>query len=283
MNYTPKAWENNTLGPIFSEMLYANNTVSKSLVRVLENIKYKQTVTSISGALVVQPYAVTPVSGGQITFGDTTIQPVKSHIYHEFEMDSLRSTRFGADMKSGAANMESNEFLKAVLDFAIPKVGKAIEASFWASLIAKIAAATDEIAILGVALTAGNIVAEMAKVYAAMPGEILDGNEGKIYAPHGVKQLIKQANLNQTYRDIFMVNADSIQYLGVDVEFAPLPANTLVAGRSSDLILGTDLASDFGSLEVNKVQANSDLMFIKGTFSLDAAVCVTAQKVLYKL
>lgn len=240
-------------------------------------------VTSITGDLVVQDYAVTPTTGGgNITFGDATIRPVKKHVYEEFNMQGMLNTRFSADMKSGAANMESNEFLKAVLEYAVPRVGKAIETSYWNLLVTKLNAASDEIAVAGATLTAANVIDEMEKVYAAMPGQILEGTEAKIYAPHAVKQMIKVANLNQTYRDIFTVVGDQISYLGVPVEFVPLAANTIVAGRSSDLILGTDLLSDFGAFEVNKVQANSDQMFLKATFSLDAAVCVTNQKVLYK-
>lgn len=282
MNYSPKIWTGTFFGQIFSEAIYANNTVDKALVRVLDNIKYKQNVTSLTGDLVVQNYAITPTSAGQLTFSDASIEPVKKHVYHEFEMDSLRSTRFSSDMKSGAANMESNEFLKAVLEYAVPRVGKAIEKDFWTLLVTKLQAASDEIAVAGATLTPANIIAEMEKVYAAMPGEILEGSDAKIYAPHAVKQMIKVANLNQTYRDIFTVAGEDIAYLGVPVEFVPLAANTLIAGRSTDLIMGTDLMSDFGQFEVNKVQANSDQMFLKATFSLDAAVCVANQKVLYK-
>ncbi|KUG07422.1 hypothetical protein [Solirubrum puertoriconensis] len=280
MNYTPQTWENNTLGPIFSEMLYANDTVAKSLVRVLENIKHKQTVTTLGGDLTDQPYAVNPVSAGNLNFADAVIEPEVRQVVHKFDMFALRGTRFGADMKSGAAQMESSEFLKAVLEFAIPKVGKAIERRFWTSLVAKLEAAASEIGVAGVALTASNIVAEFEKIYSAMPGETL--SEAKIYAPENAKQLIKVANLKQTYRDIFSVSADKVEYLGVPVEFVPLPANTIVAGRSTDLILGTDLAADFAKLEVGKVDNIGDEMFLKATYSLGAAVCVPNQKVLYK-
>lgn len=280
MNYTSALWANTTLGPIFSEMLYANNTVAKNLVRVLENIKYKQVVTSISGDLVVQPYAVNPTSAGSISFNDTEIEPVKSHVFHTFTMDALRSTRFGRDMKSGAANMESNEFLQAVLDYAIPRVGKAIEADFWTKMKDEFDGAGAQF-VPATALTSSNIVAEIQKIYEAIPGEILEGSEAKIYAPHSVKQLIKVANLKQAYRDIFTVDGDAVSYLGVPVEFVPLAANTILAGRSTDLVLGTDLASDFGSFEVGKVNNTGDEMFIKATFSLDAAVCIPGQKVIY--
>ncbi|WP_216689015.1 hypothetical protein [Hymenobacter siberiensis] len=283
MNYTPQLWTNTTLGPIFSEMLYSNDTVSKGLVRVLENIKYKQVVTTISGDLTVQAYAVNPVTAGAITFGDTEIAPVKKQVYHTFTMDAMRSTRFGQDMKSGAANMESNEFLQAVLAYAIPKIGRSIEKDFWVNLTAKLDLVNAGEEIVGVALTAGNIVAELQKVYSsAAIAEAMDSNEVTIYVPRKVKQLIAIANQNALYRDLIAVSGDSVSFLNIPVQFVDLAGNNMIAGRKSDLILGTDLASDFGSLEVGKVNNTGDEMFLKATFSLDAAVVVPAQKVLYK-
>ena len=232
MNYTPQLWTNTTLGPIFSEMLYSNDTVSKGLVRVLENIKYKQVVTSISGDLTVQPYAVNPPSAGAISFGDTEIAPVKKQVYHTFTMDAMRSTRFGQDMKSGAANMESNEFLKAVLEYAVPKIGRSIEKDFWVNLTAKLDAVGAGEEIAGTALTAGNIVAELQKVYSsAAIAEVMDSNEVTIYVPRKVKQLIAIANQNATYRDLIAVNGDSGSFLNIPVVFVDLAGNNIIAGR----------------------------------------------------
>ena len=286
MVFTPKIYSNTTLGPIFSEVLYANNTISKGYVRVLDNIKYKQVVTSVTGELVSQPYAVTPTVPGanQITFSDSEIEPVKFHIYDEFTMDTLRSTRFGLDMKSGAANMESNSFLQAVLGYAIPKAGNSIEKKFWELSVTKLAAATNEINVAGTALTTSNLVAELTKVYLAIPGEVIESGEAAIYVPYSVKQLVMAINQDTTkFKNAFAVTADSIQFMGVDILFVPLAASTIVAGRKSDIILGTDLASDFGAFEINKVANNSDLMFMKLTYSLDAAVVLANQKVLYKV
>lgn len=284
MQYTPAVYSNTTLGPIFTEMLYANKTVANGYVRVLDNIKYKQVVTSITGDLVSQPYAVTPTAAGSgFNFADTTIEPVKWHIYEEFSMDALRSTRFGLDMKSGAAQTESNEFISAVLAYAIPKAGNSIEKKFWDLATAKLNAATDEIGVSGTTLTAANLVAELTKVYSAIPGEVLESGNAVIYAPRAVKQLAMVVNQDTTkFKNAFAIVGDEVQFMGVPMYFVPLTANTLIAGNKTDIILGTDLVSDFGAFEINKVQANSDLMFLKATYSLDAATVITSQKVLYK-
>jgi hypothetical protein len=284
MDFTPKIYSNTTLGPIFSEALYANNTVSKNYVRVLDNIKYKQVVTTVSGDLVSQAYAVTPSVPGtaQIKFGDTEIEPIKFQIYDEFTMDTLRSTRFGLDMKSGAANMESNEFLSAVLGYAIPKAGNSIEKKFWDITTTNLASDASHIPVTNTTLTVANLVAELMKVYLAIPGEVIESGEAAIYVPKNVRQLAMAVNQDTTkYKNAFVVVGDSVQFMGIDLLFVPLAANTIMAGRKSDFILGTDLASDFGSFQVDRVQNNSDLMFMKLTYSLDSAVVLGSQKVIY--
>ena len=286
MEFTPKIYSNTTLGPIFTEALFENKTVSGAYVRVLDNVKYKQVVTTVSGDLVSQPYAVTPTLPGtsQTKFGDSVIEPIKWHIYDEFTMDSLRSTRFGADMKSGAANMESNEFIKSVLAHAIPKSGNSIEKKYWELMGTHIAANTDKISVAGTTLTVSNLNAELLKVYLDIPSEVLESGDAAIYVPRNVRQLVMAVNQDTTkFKNAFVVVGDSVQFMGVDLLFVPITANTVIAGRKTDFILGTDLASDFGSFEINKVQNNSDLMFMKLTYSLDATFVLPAQKVLYAI
>jgi hypothetical protein len=139
----------------------------------------------------------------------------------------------------------------------------------------------DAIDVAGVVITATNIAAEYAKVFAAIPSSVLSEEDVTIFAPFSHLQLIKQANANATYRDIFTVTGNVVYYLGVKVEFVPLSENVIIAGRSSDIVLGTDLVSDFTEFEFGKVNNIGDEMFLKAVFTLEAAVIVPTQKVLY--
>lgn len=139
--------------------------------------------------------------------------------------------------------------------------------------------------IAGTTITFSNIWDEYKLVYAAIPNVLLQSaNIGdlRIFAPESHKQLISIYNTDQLYRDKFMMDAQgNFWFLGVRIEFVPLPENSMIAGRWSDLIMGTDLTSDFSYVKVDVVQNNADTRFIKQVFTNSAAVTVQTQKVVY--
>lgn len=283
ITYSPNVWRGPHFEEIFSEVIYSNKTVDKNLVRFLTNVKSQTQLTSLTGAPVVQPYSlIAPAPQGSLNFADATLTPVKNQVYDEFDMNQMLNTMFSEDMAAGAANMNSPKYIKAVTEFILPRVSKTIEKSYWASVYDILTASNQNIDRVGTALTATNVLDEVKAIYAAIPGEVLATGEAKIYMPEAAKQLLLIANADRTYRDLLSVSGDDIKYLDCPIEFVPLPANTIIAGRATDFVWGTDLLSDYGSLEIAKVYNNSDLMFMKLVFTQGAAVCVQTQKVLSK-
>lgn len=281
ITYSPNVWVGKHFENIFSEVLYANSTVDKSLVRFIPNVKYETQITTLGGAPVVQDYQVTPnAPQGSVTFSDATLRPAKKMVHDRFEMNQMLNTMFSEDMAAGAANIDSQKYLKAVEAYITPRIGKAVEKSFWALIHDQLVASTSNIDRAGAVLTAGNILDEIKGVYAALPGEVLTTGEQMMYLPEAAKQLVLIANADRTYRDLLTVSGEDIKYLDCPISFVPTPANTIIAGRKSDFVWGTDLLDDYGKLEVNKVTNESDLMFYKMVFSLAAAICVPTQKVL---
>jgi len=139
--------------------------------------------------------------------------------------------------------------------------------------------------IAGTTISSSNIWDEYKLVYAAIPTVLLQSSNlpyTKIFAPESHRQLISIYNTDQLYRDRFSTDAaGNFYFLGVKIEFVPLPENTMIAGRWSDLILGTDLTSDFSYVKVDVVANNADTRFIKQVFTSAAAVTVQSQKVVY--
>lgn len=139
--------------------------------------------------------------------------------------------------------------------------------------------------VVGTTITSTNIWDEYKKVYAVIPTVLLQSSnigDLRIFAPENHKQLISIYNTDQLYRDKFTMDAQgNFFFLGVKIEFVPLAANTMIAGRWSDLILGTDLTSDFSYVKVDVVTNNADTRFIKQVFTSAAAVMTQTQKVCY--
>lgn len=136
--------------------------------------------------------------------------------------------------------------------------------------------------VAGATLTATNLVAELLKVYAAIPTEVIENvDQAIMFCPYSVKKFVNQANNAALYRDLIVVNGESVSFLGVRMEFVPLKDNVITVGVATDYLWGTDLTADYGQLEVNKIALNQDKMFYKNVFAQVAGVCVPFQKVLY--
>lgn len=141
------------------------------------------------------------------------------------------------------------------------------------------------IKVVGTTITATNIDAEYAALYAAIPAVLLRSanvRETKIFAPESHLQLINIFNNAQLYRDKFTTDgAGGYYFLGIKIEFVPLAENVMIAGRYSNLIWGTDLTADYGMIEVNRVSLNADKRFFKAVYTMGTAAVNQAQMVLY--
>ena len=138
--------------------------------------------------------------------------------------------------------------------------------------------------VVGTTITSANINAEYAKVYAAILPQLLQPNNMglvKIYAPFSHVQLINTFNVNATYRDVFQVVNGEYFYNSVKIEFVPLYANIMVAGKSTDLIWGCDIADPNASVKVDFLSANSEDMFIKAPYTQESSYVQAQQFVLY--
>lgn len=141
------------------------------------------------------------------------------------------------------------------------------------------------IKVAGTTITTANIVAEYAKVYAAIPAVVLNGSEmPMIYAPYSHKQMIVQVNNVPTnYTTPFQANdaASEIYYNGIRIVFVPLPENVMIAALKSHLIWATDLVSDVTLVKMDKIAANRDDMFLKTEATITAHVANQRFNVLY--
>jgi hypothetical protein len=344
MIFNPAAFTGDHAQEIFAEVLQANETEAKGLIRSLDNIKNEEVITTIDGDIPYTAYKEDiresdfATYADTITFRDGKLTPQKIMALTFFKMNDLRFTRFAKDMAKGAANIGSNEFEKAVLAFTIPRLGKSFERQQWAGLTATtqaaISASADAsaaakawaasytaapagggitvrganmlgqvdglltqligfssliIQVVGTQLVISNLVDEFNKVYSVIPDEVRTATDARLYTNYTVRALILQANLARQYRDAFVVEGSGAEarffFLGMEIEFVPLPANCIIAGRgmgSGDLISGTDLTSDHQTLEINKATMVGDLMFAKQVCSLGTLVVVPGQKVLYQ-
>jgi hypothetical protein len=262
-----------------------------------------------------------------LKFGDRKVTPKKIMAFDNWMYDKLRFTRFAKSMPAGAANIGSTDFEKAATSYLIPRMGKSYEALIyqsisadtkaaiaasatvpasqkaWAAaqpvgefdgLIARMISATDtEVgggvvkAVAGTTVSALNIVDEYAKIYNGIDDAELEEGNVKIFSPLADFKILQNANLQQSFRDKFVVSGSGkdtvVSFLNVPVEFVPTggPRFSGKAGEDGDFLHATDLLSDSTTFIVKEVNNYSDDLFFKMVATADTTVLNSGKKVLY--
>ena len=146
------------------------------------------------------------------------------------------------------------------------------------------------IKVTGTTVTSANIAAEFAKIYAAIPAEILADTISPVvvYAPRAWKQLARIANnavgAAQQINFLFdsAANDSKCYYNGVEILFVPTPNNLMAyAQRKAAVSWNTDLLDDVNRFEVGKLVNDGDVQFVRSIYTLAANVGQATKGVLY--
>ncbi len=311
MLYNDKVYVGPHYAEIFAEALAGSPTISKKLVKFIDNVKTETYFTTISGDIAIQEYNSNPTTPSEgMVFSDQPLKPIKNMVHFRVDPETLRFSRFVSD-KPGVNNIVKDELQNIVISYAQGETGDKIETMIWGGitaasktaiaassvdakvktwsaaktagnvdgLVSRLAQAEGVQIIAGTTLTESNLKAEYNKVLKKIPAKIR--KKAAIYAPFSHELMILQANQSETYRDVFTVVGDQFYFLGVKIEFTGQDENILVAGLGDHLAVGSDVLSDTLAIETGKVSAESDLVFYKGVFSMDTAVVLGNQFVLY--
>ena len=146
------------------------------------------------------------------------------------------------------------------------------------------------IKVIGTTVTSSNIAAECAKIYAAIPAELLADTVSPvvIYAPRSWRQLARIANnavgAAQQINFLFdsAANDAKCYYNGVEMLFIPAPTNNMAyAQRKAAVSWNTDLMDDVNRFEVGKLVNDGDTQFVRSIYTLAANVGQASKGVLY--
>lgn len=146
------------------------------------------------------------------------------------------------------------------------------------------------IKVAGTTVTAANIAAECAKIYAAIPAVNLADtvNPTVIYAPRSWRQLARIANnavgASQQINFEFdsAANDAKCYYNGVEMLFVPAPTNNMAyVNRKVAVSWNTDLTDDINRFEVGKLVNDGDVQFVRSIYTLAANVGQATSGVLY--
>lgn len=326
LSYTPTDIRGKAVEPVLEQLFFLNKTVAKGYVTFNDQIKAGTVFTEAGVTVTAQLYTGQALSSnGSLNVTDRYITPVKLEYKQTFLQEGLRTSRFNRDMAVGAWNLDSNEFATSVLNLVGPACSQDAENQFWSGILAATQASISggsfgtTAKAVAAALTPGyvdgvfakalwdngtngtgikvtattwsssNIAAEFAKIYAAIPADVLEDTQSPvvIYAARNAKQLMKIANnavgAAQQINFLFEgTGADErCYYNGVEVFFVPLPSNTAYAQRPAAVSWNTDLVDDVTRVDIGKVQNDGDLMYIRTIYTLAANIGQASKGVIY--
>jgi hypothetical protein len=297
------------------------DTIDKGCIMVEDGIKKQKTIPRLEVTNIFQKRNATPISQGTVTVDAAVLAPADLMLYFEFNPRDFEAHWYASQLNPKLLDAELPPTVENFMMMqTMKRAGEFFENAIWRSRIeydaegtntnpvSKGALATDAayfyfdglikkaLASAGtlqvgspVALTAANIRAKMQAAYALVPPAQLFK-----YGVGGLKYLVSYAD-QQNYENALQSDTTKNQdtsekginrYNGYEVvPCAGIPANTFFLAIAkpdidSNLWLGLNSVDD-NNLQMQKLQANSEMFFVKGLFKADTQIGFTDQLVMY--
>ena len=247
--------------------ILAANTIGSGIVTTHENIKYKLNVRNLATTGFLANATCDFTSTGEVALSDVVLEPKELQVNIELCKANFRTQWESLEMRGAITGQEiPASFQEFFIQKNLELIAKDFEVAVWQGttgagsfegLEAKLAANAAVIDVNNSAtpLSAANILAELAKVYDAIPNEVYVAEDVKIIIPISAAKFYQQAlaavGSDAGYLAQSTVGAKPLNYQGIDLVVANgLSNNKMVAARTSDLHFGTNVLTDLAEVRV---------------------------------
>lgn len=274
----------------------SNETVQGGHVYVKDGIKYKMTIPrfDVNYEDIIQDRQATPVSKGDMTVDGKVLTPADYMIYIEFNPRDYEAHWFASQLnptlidRTLPVSVEST-VVQEVLKRHDRYVNKIIWGGdttttgvykYFDGFVKKATDATDTLDLAAASILtttlAANILAEIARIYALIPAQLQYDPNMKLFLSYELYSAYEAAMIAATNKGIYYDSGmgGNMTYRGLKVvKIADFPQYKMMFARgtsdmTSNLWMGTNSTED-ATIQVSKVQANSELYFIKMLCKLD--------------
>jgi hypothetical protein len=269
-------------GEILGEALVKADTLNKGLVTVLPNILGTGALPKLSHSNSFAAYDCAFTPSGTQSYVD------KSLVTKRFRLDSEHCkgdyrNMFQTELAGDYGNSQGipATVQEAILAQILADFGKNLDDNIWngdnsatemSGFLPQFVADAQVIDVTGAAITAANVVAELTKVYSAIPEAIMGEEDLVIVVSPNVARAYKLAQAATT-GGLFMVGDKEMDFLGIRLaSIAALPADTMVAYRIKNLAFGTGLESDLNDVKLTDLSDYSNNDIVQATISFNAGV-----------
>ena len=245
--------------------ILAANTIGSGIVTTHENIKYKLNVRNLATTGFLANATCDFTSTGEVALSDVVLEPKELQVNIELCKANFRTQWEAMEMRGAITGQElPASFQEFFIQKNLELIAKDFEVAIWQGttgagsfegLQAKLLANGAVVDVVGTTLSAANILAELAKVYDAIPDEVYVAEDVKIIIPISAAKFYQQAlaavGSDAGYLAQSTVGAKPLNYQGIDLVVANgLGANKMIAARTSDLHFGTNVLTDLAELRV---------------------------------
>lgn len=298
----------NYAGDVIEEIMVkaavGNETVAQGLINIETGIRKQRSIPRANLSNIIQDRAETPTPQGTMTHTERVLAPQDFMVYVEFNPNDYRHVW---DFMQSSDPFVFGELAPEVQRVLIQEVmdgesgvNEFMGTNIWTGdqagaapnnkydgLVTKALADADVIDVVGTTLTAGNIIAELQKVYDASPVVLRRDPDYAITIPISAFEFYTNALRDLTNKSIDPTEEAPAMFRGKKlVPLVAMPDDTMVAtkmrdDRQSNIYLGLSAAEDFNALKIMPLQNNSELWFIKLLMAADTQIKFGERFVLY--
>jgi|TARA_R100000482_G_scaffold120134_1_gene65184 hypothetical protein len=262
-----------------SAALLSNKTIANNELTVLNNVEYKAnlrkiTVAGTAGNLMANATCDFDDSG-TVTYAERVLTPKNLDVNTQVCKKEFLSSWEGQNMTAGLNGTLPLEFTDYLIGQTAERVSQEIQQSIWDGNGSNdgqfdgfkllLAADSDVNDVTGTTLTNSNIDEELIKVIDAIPSAVYGKDDLKIWLPTSAWRLYIQNQAIAGYQNQYHMQADfPLVFNGIKLAEAPgLAADTMVAGRTSNMFFGTDgSSSEVRVLDMAELDGSDNIRMI---------------------
>lgn len=220
------------------------------------------------------------------------VEICQSTLEQSFIANAMRSGSNNADflpadfqnyLSDKLAEKMSADFEKVVWQGNTVATGTTYPVSLCDGLIVQFSGDSDVVDVTATTITSSNVIAELNKVYNAIPETVKFSPNMKIFVPSATLAAYKQAVAAASSEAYYTKDVEPT-FLGIQLVLAQgMPSNKMVAAETTNLFLVTDLVSDFDEVKILPMldRTGDDTVRIVGRVKFAVSYAYGAEVVLY--
>lgn len=281
----------------FSQALLAGGT--KDMFRVVPGVKSKIKLPQYDAGELIKDAGCSWSPAGEGTLSQKSFEVCDKEFQLELCVTTFEANFLGEYLRPGSNTGEvaPELFTNYMLNEVKKKVQNDLELAIWQGnatgatypqnicdgILRKLTADTTVIDVTATTVSSANVIAEITKVYNAIPQTILTNPDLVIFVPTSIYRFYQQA-IAAASNEAYYVGAKEPNFLGIPLVWSPgLPNNTMVAGVKTNFILLTDLLDDYETIQIVPQWnvAAVDTLRIAGRFKFGVDYLIGSEVVLY--